>query len=212
MNKLFLLALLLLIPLASAIDQSQVPIIAKQNAPYDIKIPCQANGGWFCGTTTVCNLSVYYPNSSALVNNQLMTLNGAVFNYTLWPNQTSVLGRFTGDVKCTDPTTALNGSTDFLLIFTPNGAFDDSIGYFILFGVGLIFTIGLIVIGFYQQEAYITLFGSLGLTLFGLYMFANGIGIYRNTITEPTGLITMFVAAYIGLRTAMEIAEVNLNL
>lgn len=203
MNKLYLLLLLAFIPFVSAIDEEQVPTLVKQSTVYNMNVPCGL-GGWFCPSTTMCNVSIYYPNSTALINNKGMNQQGSGFNFTLTGGQTAQLGRYPANVKCSDPTSGLNGSTDLLLLITPNGEFDVSIGYFVMLGVALFFTLGLIIFGFSKQDQYVVLLGSLGLTLVGLYILINGISIYKNTITEPVGYIITFLAAYIGVRTGWE--------
>lgn len=51
-----------------------------------------------CDSTVSCYLYLYYSNSSAIVFNQLMTLNSSIFNYTL--NSTLPVGTYDGFVSC----------------------------------------------------------------------------------------------------------------
>lgn len=54
---------------------------------------------------TLCNISVYYPNNTILVDFESMTNQGDYFNYTLNSTQTSLRGDYTYCVTCTGGST-----------------------------------------------------------------------------------------------------------
>jgi hypothetical protein len=65
----------------------------------DIKNPCYFNGA-NCPSTALCNITVYNPDNSILVDNQQMTYNPTYFNYTL-PDTNYSMGSYTCDMGCT---------------------------------------------------------------------------------------------------------------
>jgi hypothetical protein len=91
LNKSFLLlAILLLIPIASATVTTLGTFT--QNSVVDL--PQVANA-------TSCNITaVKYPNSSAFVRNVEMTKNGTDFNYTLGSEYTSTIGEYLVNGNC----------------------------------------------------------------------------------------------------------------
>lgn len=73
-----------------------------------------------CSPTTSCNISIFYPNSSLLLNNQATTnLNNGKFIYQLNENQTIVKGEYQAVVGCSD--NGVNSSTQFIYEVNPTG-------------------------------------------------------------------------------------------
>ena len=70
-----------------------------QNSYADINHPVRVNGGIPTGTIN-CNISVYFPNNTILINYREMTNQGNFFNYTLNPNQTSQKGDYKYCISC----------------------------------------------------------------------------------------------------------------
>lgn len=70
----------------------------EQNSRIDLIQPVRINGGIVSGIN--CNVTVYYPNNSLLVDFKQMTDNGDYFNYTLTPSQTGTKGIYNYDVTC----------------------------------------------------------------------------------------------------------------
>ena len=64
--------------------------VYQQDKEVDLKVPC-FNNGTYCSGSATCNVTILYPNSSVLVDNQLMTNGGSYHNYhgntTLEPNR-----------------------------------------------------------------------------------------------------------------------------
>lgn len=71
----------------------------KQNDIIDLKIAC-SNSGTVCGTSATCNISVFYPNSTVLIDQQTMTNNGDYHNYTI--GSISVVGEYSARTFCCD--------------------------------------------------------------------------------------------------------------
>jgi len=90
-----------------------------ESTNYEIKVSCE-NQGNFCSGSATCNITLVYPNSSLLVDNQAMTnLNNGYFNYPLIPSQTTPTGEFTGRTGCTDGN--LSATTTFNYEVNPTG-------------------------------------------------------------------------------------------
>ena len=65
----------------------------------DVRMPCELNNT-ICSATAVCNISIYYPNSSSYVQKVAMTNNQADMNYTM--ENTSTLGTYRSTMWCAD--------------------------------------------------------------------------------------------------------------
>jgi len=112
---LIFVIVLIALPLVTAADSFIVP----QSSIYDLKVSCAKDGG-LCSATALCNITVNYPNSSILVDNQIMTnLDNGYFNYTLNDNQTSVKGEYNGRAWCVD--TGVNDTQTFTYSVNPTG-------------------------------------------------------------------------------------------
>lgn len=101
------------------ISMTSAQSIYQQSSELDLKVPCFYNDTR-CSDTAKCNLSILYPNSSFLVEEQPMTnlLNG-YHNYTLNESQTSVLGEYSVSIYCID--NGETGYSTFAFDITPTG-------------------------------------------------------------------------------------------
>jgi hypothetical protein len=108
------LSFMILIDKASA--QSQ--LFYKQNSEIDLKVPC-FNNGTSCSASAICNITIYYPNSTILINNAQMTNSVSYHNYTLLSNETAILGDYQSIMICNDG--SLNGHSTFSFTITPTG-------------------------------------------------------------------------------------------
>ena len=73
-----------------------------------------------CSASASCNITINYPNSSILINNEETTnLNNGKFQITLNSSQTNTNGEHQGWVGCSDGT--LNSSTNFIYEINPTG-------------------------------------------------------------------------------------------
>ncbi|KKM06324.1 hypothetical protein LCGC14_1745100, partial [marine sediment metagenome] len=71
--------LLLVLPMISA--QEEPKFLTKVGVELDYKDNC-FNNGTFCNPTSLCNLTVLYPNSTILLDNQPMTNQLSFHNFT----------------------------------------------------------------------------------------------------------------------------------
>lgn len=110
-NIIYLISFILLISLVSAATY-------EQSKELDLKVPC-INNNTFCSGSATCNLTILYPNSTALVFGVAMTNAGTYHNYTLDGNQTTVLGEYSTTVVCTDGSEG--GYSTFIYKINPTG-------------------------------------------------------------------------------------------
>jgi len=149
-----------------------------------------------CNNCTYNNISsVVYPNSTIALGNVVMTKSGTEYNHTFC--STSVMGTYIvngyGDPNGVKTVWAY----DFNI--TPSG-FLDTLGFYFLI---LILSLGIIVLGFWREDAPITIFGTFGLYFVGLYVLFNGLaGIRDLTTTWAFALIVLGTAVYISIRSA----------
>ena len=116
--------------------------------PYNLTFGCKNEGKALsiCSTSASCNITINYPNSTLLVDNQRATnLNNGKFVYVLNAQQTAVKGEHLVWVGCSDNN--LNNSLSFSYEVNPLGSeltSGSSLVYIaLLVGVLVIFSISL---------------------------------------------------------------------
>jgi len=111
----FFFALLLILPLVSG-SSFYIP----QNTNYSIKFNCEIDGA-VCTDTATCNVSIDYPNTSVMIDNQAATLiSNARYNYTLESPNSSIVGEdYTLTMVCYDG--QVNGSQSLTYGVNPSG-------------------------------------------------------------------------------------------
>ena len=161
------------------------------------KKPC-LNNGTYCSAAAVCNYTIFAPpDNTLLIDNERATNQVAYHNITF---TTTEIGIYQVDMVCQDGT--LNGAETLYFEITGSG-FNDTFGFYILV---LVFSIGIMVLGFWKQDAPIVILGSFGLYFLGLYILFNGLAGFRDPVyTYSSGIITLFVAAYISGKSAYEL-------
>ena len=107
-----LLALLVLLPFFSS------QLIYKERDPVQLHIPC-INNDTLCSGSATCNITIIYPNSSVLIENQEMNNNNGFFTYELLPSQTTPTGYYQTTIVCKDNDN--NGYSTFEYEITVNG-------------------------------------------------------------------------------------------
>lgn len=109
---LILLGMILITGIAGA------QLTFEPEADADIKISCFGATYSNCRATDACNITIFYPNMTTLVNNQRMTNNGTYYNYTI--EEIVVRGEYYNVVNCwTDASVEnLSGYTTFNFIVT----------------------------------------------------------------------------------------------
>jgi len=155
-----------------------------------------------CSNCTYNNISnVLYPNSNIAGSQVIMTRIGNAYNYSSFCN-TSIIGTYIvngfGDLD------GVNAVWSYTFEITPSGnANNPNFFYF-----ALIFSVGMIILGFSLKNAPITILGSFGLVFVGLYILLYGINGVRDTIyTWGWGIILLGVAGYIAIKSSYEMIE-----
>jgi hypothetical protein len=151
-----------------------------------------------CSDATWINLTISNTNGIILFNKE-MTYNGTVWEYKFTPD---TLGRH--DVNyLTDGCEKSN--TAYFEVKT------NIFGTFVFYIIILILSLGIIVLGYYIEDAWVVLLGGLGFILLGLFIFIYGInGIKDSAYTYSFGIITIMLGAYFSVRASLE--KMNLGL
>jgi hypothetical protein len=131
-----------------------LPLINSQqnfivNSPIDIKLQCIINGS-YCSLSSICNVTILYPNNTILANNKLMTNQYSFHNYTI--TDSSIIGNYLCSASCCDGSRCMSDVNvcDFTIsktgneITTPQG---------IIYFVGLILSIIFFILSLYFSIA-----------------------------------------------------------
>jgi len=70
--------------------------------------------------------------------------------------------------------------------------------------MALIFILGLLALGFFLQEIFITAIGAMAMIVSGVYMAINGVGDFSNFLTQGFSIILICLGAYIFIRVGLE--------
>ena len=199
MKKLILSLMfaILLISLASAVtDTASVDDVFQVKKMYNYAKPC-FNNGTYCSASAACNYTIFRPDNTKLVNNELAINSFTNHNINVTFDE---IGLYKIDMICKDA--GLKGSETFYAEVTGSG-FQLSFGFYLII---IIFSAGLIITGLWIKDAPLTIFGSFGLYFLGFYVLFNGIlGIRDLTTTWAIGLIILGVAFYVSVRSAYEL-------
>lgn len=101
--KLYIIIGLLIIFSLGVVSAIDYEYVFKQNTPVDLKFSCfDETTGEPCDTNYLCNITVYYPNFTVLINNDVATRNPSYYNYSI--TDTSTLGLYQYQSFCTNGT------------------------------------------------------------------------------------------------------------
>ena len=191
------LMILLALPLIlAATDTNNVDDSFKINTFVDYKKPC-FNNGTYCSAAATCNYTIYNPDNTLLLNNQEATNNISYHNTSFY---VSDIGIHKVDMTCTDG--GRTGAETLYFEVTGSG-FNSTAGFYALI---LIFSIGIMVLGFWKQDAIIVILGSFGLYFLGGWILFYGLAGFKDPIyTWSSGLIVLGLAFYISARSSYEL-------
>ncbi len=135
------------------------------------------------------------PDGSLLNINSAMTKSGTFYNYSLIGNFTTQIGEY-----------RVYG------VGNPNGIDDVWVYKFSVSGGNQTFFIivfllffGLTFYGIKIKNPWITLIGSFGISILGVYVSFNGIGLYKNSLTETVSYIVIAMGLGLGFESVREI-------
>ncbi len=102
MKKILLTIILGIFLLSFAAAQTS-SFRVEENTVYDVLVSCEKNGA-DCSASSICYITLVYPNSTILVDNQSMiNLDNGFFNYSLTSEQTTPIAEgYTGRAICID--------------------------------------------------------------------------------------------------------------
>jgi len=177
--------------------------VYQQDKEVDLKVPC-FNNGTYCSGSATCNVTILYPNSSVLVDNQLMTNGGSYHNYTLTSGQTNTAGEYSGTVVCED--NGNNGKSTFSYSITASGnttTGNEGNTYlgFILLILGLSGGLIFLSINFKEEHPFLHLlflFVALMIFIFGLHSINEMMKNITATInTTPIYFIVLILSVLV---------------
>lgn len=183
---------LTLVSAASSISISRLAYSYRAGAPVPIQNPCYYNGN-NCPPTTSCNLTVFDPDNTVLVNNQPMTYGTTFFNYTL-PNNNYTIGTYKCDMVCSYA--GISGSQRFYLDIGTGG----NQSLFIILSIGSLLLLLLAVV---LKNNYIGFIASTLFILTGLYALIYGVGdLLGNMYTTAIGWILLGLGIFFMISAA----------
>lgn len=155
----------------------------------------------YCPSCSYVNLTaIKYPNVTTEIINSEMTNNGYNYNYSFC--HTMDIGEYSY-TTCGDKD---GEETCEVITFevTPNGS-TNTLGFYILL---IALSIGIVILGYYVQDAWIVALGSFAMVLLGLYILYFGIDGMKDTVyTWGIGIIILALGSYFGIKATIEKIE-----
>jgi hypothetical protein len=144
---------------------------------------------------TITQITTPTPNPYIIVQNQLMEKNGNSFNWTFEGRK--LLGKYTYGY-CDDLGNCYGN--DFEV--TPSGNCGSSNIAFFIIVIVLIYAIALV--GVLGRNIPITIMGGMAMLFLGIYLFNNGVIIYRDDITRFISYVTIGIGAILSIWASYE--------
>jgi len=212
MNKTILIILIgmMILPMVFAADY----LPHKQRTDFELLVASN--------NATSCNWTyIQYPDNTKTMAGITMTRSGTNYYVTVLSTNFSQLGSTCMGITCMDANSDYETGTVCREV-TPDG-FVGTLGFYILI---LLLSGGIMVLGFWKEDAPIVILGSFGLYFIGLYILFFGIvglkdvtytciglyilffgivGLKDVTYTWALGIIVLMLAAYISIRSAYEL-------
>ena len=170
----FLILILLVLPVVSGLIELERPI----GRTIDIKLPC-FNNNTFCSQSSICNITLSYPDGRILFDEEVMQNQGSFHNITIQQANNTDFGLHEGWYNCADAGGDIrgNGKENLKINITGDGLGSNVLPtQLIVLGLGIIG----IVVGKWKQE--MNLFKIIGamivivmgvITLYPGYAFLN---------------------------------------
>ena len=198
MLLIFALILLMAIPSILAADTY------KQGTIVDLTTIC-INNGTYCSGVAKCNITIFYPDGTILINNALMTNNDNYHNYTLTANQTSILGIYTTSMVCTEGD--YKGYTSAIYEITSSGIKNISNleNPLLIFLIIIAFVI--LIFARQMENLYLSFISGAMFGLIGVYIIIYGLNNVVNMYTQGLGIVFVGLALYFIIVSAYELVE-----
>ena len=180
----------------AATDTNNADDTFQINTFVNYKKPC-FNNGTYCSAAALCNFTVFNPDKSILVSNLKASNNVTYHNATFYVSNN---GLHQVDMICVDG--GLKGAATFWMEITGDGL-HNTIWFYLLI---IVFSFGVMILGFYLVDAPIVILGTFGLYFLGIYILMYGIvGVKDMTTTWGLGLVVLGLAFYISTKSAYEL-------
>ena len=115
MRKLLMVSFMFLFMISVVVAETDTP---KIRTNFDLKIPFEVNGS-AASTSATCNVTLIYPNNTAVFSNNSATNNdNGIFNITFTESQNTVLGWHNWIAFCCDSSDCASGYGDFKVTTT----------------------------------------------------------------------------------------------
>lgn len=191
MKRLYLLVLLSLILLNVVSADINLPA-GKQNECISLKQTCDT-----CTYVNISTVARGGANATTFYLNTPMTKYGVDYNYSFC--NTSVIGDYTYTVYG-DKDGTLQTENGYFKI-SPSG-FTETLGFYIII---IILSLGLVIFGYYAEDATIVILGAMGLSFIGIYFLLNGINGMKDTVyTYAISIIILCLAGYLLIKASQE--------
>ncbi len=204
---IFLLIILglLILPLGSSLTY-------KKGEAINLGVGCE-NSGSYCSGSAVCNITIFYPNGSLLVENIGMNNQVSYFNYSISEDKNQETGEYNCIVMCSD--NGINGTSTFKYEVTLSGKDPDASNPMVSLGIiALIFGIACVFLFissqlqeagpkiFFLLASFVFMIGSLAVT-YVIAFESNLASQINSTVTimlYAFGLIFFVIFAYIMIK------------
>ena len=171
----------------------------EQSVGLDLVISCK-NNNTFCTSSTECNITIFKPDNTIIIEGQATTNKGTYHSYPLTADQTSTLGEHRVIVSCQDGSE--NGLSTFPYWITETG---EAAGEY-RFAIYLIILLSwlLFIIGAYRTEYTFVALAGIIMLVAGVYILINGLDNFNNTLTIAFGSIHALFGGYLMIRSGWE--------
>lgn len=153
-----------------------------------------------CPTCTYSSIrTIKFPNGT--ISEVNLAMDKSNFDYTYEFCGTNLLGDYFYIVNGDKGGVGYESSEEGTFEVTPSG-FTNTLGFYIVI---LLLSIGLVVLGYWREDATIIVLGAFGMGFIGIYLILNGIVGMKDTIyTQSIGLIFIALSSYLLYRGSME--------
>ena len=157
-----------------------------------------------CNNCTFCNITnVMNPSNNNLIPNTAFTQYGTRYEYLLSGGNTTTLGDYSYSYYCGNSDDSETGVIYFKV--TPSGRDGNNNIALVLILIVIIYVITFV--SFFGKNIPLSILSGMFMSFFGVWIVKNGIVIYRDSLTNYFGYITLAIGAIISLWAVIEWIE-----
>jgi hypothetical protein len=193
-----------IIPLASALTDSDAVYLIKQYSTFDMKRNCLYNGSQ-CSYAAVCNLTINYiqGNGSIIYNNTAMTNMGSYHNLTLTAHDNFLAGWYMAIITCEDR--GDYGSESFYYRVTTTGD-ENPQATFIIIGIAFLI---ILIMGYATKNEYVVFISGMVALITGIYGMIYGFNSAPNDFTYMLSAVVIGIGFIFTIMPAYQLLENN---